>query len=150
METTFNVDAFQNAQFNDANSTEYVPVPVGEFPAVVDKQAIRTAKSSVILDVTWKIDDEGVAKETGMANPTVRQSIFLDIGENGNLEFGKGKNVQLGRLREALGQNVAGTPWSFNHLVGAVAKVRIAHRADTTSVPGSTILRAEVAGVTKL
>ncbi|HYE38169.1 hypothetical protein [Methylocaldum sp.] len=149
-DTTFNVDAFQNAQFSDANSTEYVPVPVGEFPAVIDKQAIRQAKQSIILDVTWKIDSEEVARETGIENPTVRQSIFLDVNENGNLEFGKGKNVQLGRLREALGQNVAGQPWTFSHLVGQVAKVRIAHRADTTSTPGNTIMRAEVAGVTKL
>jgi hypothetical protein len=148
--STFDVNAFQTAQFTDANSTQYVPVPEGEYVAVVEKQTIRQAKSSVILDVTWKIDDAGDAEATGMANPQVRQSIFLDVGENGNLEFGKGKNVALGRLREALGQNVSGQPWTFQHLVGQLAKVRVVHRADTTSTPGETIMRAEIGGVTKL
>ena len=42
--------------------------------------------------------------------------------------MGKGKNVALGRLREALGQNTPGKPWSFGMLVGQVAKVAVKHR----------------------
>lgn len=151
MDTTFNVEAFENSQFTDANSTEYVPVPVGEYTGVVDKYKIRsTDKGFVLLDVTWKIDDATVAEETGMENPTIRQSLFLDISDSGGLEFGKGKNVALGRLREALNQNKSGEPWTFGMLVGQVAKIAVTHRADTKTEPGKTIMRAEVSGVTSL
>lgn len=148
--STFDVNAFQNAQFTDANSTEYVPVPEGEFLAVVDKYDIRPLSTgSVVMDVTWKIDDATVAAETGMDNPTVRQTVWLDINESGSLEFAKGKNVGLGRLREALGQNLSGQAWSFGMILGQVAKVRVSHRPDTKTAPGTTIIRADVAAVTK-
>ena len=128
VDSTFNVDTFQNTEIEGANSTEFTPVPEGEFVASVSKFAIRQAKQSVILDLTWGIDDAGVAAETGIDNPSVRQSIFLDVSDSGGLEGGKGKNVQLGRLREALNQNQNGQPWSFGQLIGQVAKVSIKHR----------------------
>lgn len=147
--STFDVNAFQNSQYAEASSTEYVPVPEGEYPAVIDKYAIREAKGNVILDLTWKIDDADVAAETGLDNPQVRQSIFLDVDENsGTLAFGKGKNVQLGRLREALNQNTSGQPWSFGMLLGQVAKIRTKHRIDSSS--GTDITRVDVNAVVGL
>lgn len=149
--STFDVNAFQNAQFDEASSTTYTPVPEGEFNAVIDKQEIRTtSKGNVILDLTWKIDDATVAAETGMDNPSVRQSIFLDVSESGSLEFGKGKNVNLGRLREALGQNQSGQPWSFGHLLGQVAKVRVKHRIVRDDTSGEDRTYTDIAGVTKV
>jgi hypothetical protein len=149
--STFDVNAFQNAQFTEASSTEFTPIPEGEFNAVVDKQDIRTTtKGQVILDVTWKIDDATVAAETGLPNPTVRQSVFLDVADNGGLEFGKGKNVSLGRLREALGQNQSGQPWSFGMLLGQVAKVRVKHRIVRDESTGEDRTYSDIAGVTKI
>lgn len=147
--STFDVNAFQNSQYTDSSSTEYVPVPEGEFTAVVEKYAIRDPKGNVILDITWKIDDADVAAETGIDNPQVRQSIFLDVDEtSGTLMFGKGKNVQLGRLREALHQNTSGQPWSFGMLLGQVAKIRTKHRIDSSS--GTDITRVDVTAVVGL
>lgn len=149
--STFDVANFENAQFTESNSTTYTPVPEGEFNAVIDKKEIRnTAKGQVILDVTWKIDDAEVAEVTGMANPTVRQSIFLDVSENGSLDFGKGKNIALGRLREALGQNQSGQPWGFGLLLGQVAKVRIKHRIVRDESTGEDRTYTDVSGVAKL
>lgn len=148
--STFDPAAFQNTQFAEANSTTYVPIPEGEFMAVVSKQDIRpTSKGQVILDVTWKIDDATVAAETGLAEPTVRQSIFLDMSESGGLDFGKGKNVALGRLREALGQNKSGAPWSFGHLLGQVAKIRVKQRIVPAEDGGEDRTYTDVTGVTK-
>jgi len=149
--STFDANNFQNAQFTEASSTDFTPVPEGEFTAVVDKQAIRTTtKGQVLLDLTWKIDDADVAKETGMANPTVRQSIFLDVTDAGGLEFGKGKNVSLGRLREALGQNQNGKPWSFGMLLGQVATVRVKHRLVRDEATGEDRTYTDIAGVAKI
>lgn len=144
MESTFDVNSIQNAQFTDANSTTYTPIPEGEFKAIVDKQAIRQAKDSLILDITWKIDDPVVAEATGIETPSCRQSIFLDVAENGTIDFGKGKNINLGRLREALGQNRSGAPWSFGMLVGQIAKVKTKQRKDGENI------YTDVTAVTKL
>jgi len=65
--------------------------------------------------------------------PKVRQSLMLDVRADGALEFGKGKNVGLGRVREALGQNSTGRPWSFPMLGGQLAKVKVKHRLDTAT-----------------
>jgi len=130
--STFDVNAFQNATFTESNSTTYTPVPEGEYPAAIreaDDIKIRaTEKGSVILDIKWTIDDASVTAVTGFETNTVRQSIFLDVTANGGLDFAKGKNIQLGRLREAVKQNQAGQPWTFGSLVGAVARVTVKHR----------------------
>ena len=62
-----------------------------------------------------------------MDEPTARQTIWLDVNEQGGLVFGKNKNVSLGKLRDALGQNT-GAPWSPTHLIGQPATVLIKHR----------------------
>jgi hypothetical protein len=138
------------SQFTDANETEFKAVPEGEYQAVVKKvecnawQAKDGSRSGLKLDLTWTIDDESVRQATGMAEPSVSQSLMLDMTESGALAVGTNKNVNLGRLREALGQNVSGRPWSPNMLQGQVARVAVKHRLweDKTF--------AEVKGVTKL
>lgn len=129
----FDEDAFMSSTSEGEMSTEFTPVPVGEYSAVVKKVGTRSGEgegekgSWAMLDVTWAIDDAGVTEITGMDNPSVRQSIFLDITESGGLDYGKGKNIGLGRLREALGQNT-GAAWSPSMLEGNVATVLVDHR----------------------
>ena len=127
----FDPDQFMNAETEGEISTEFTPVPEGEYNALITGVNARSTSSEkgeyVILDVTWAIDDAQVSEAVGMDNPTVRQSIFLDTTESGGLDLSKGKNIQLGRLREAVGQNDPG-PWAPSRLEGNVAKVRVAHR----------------------
>lgn len=127
----FDEDAFMSSTSEGEMSTEMIPVPVGEYQAVVKKVATRSGSSEkgdwAVLDVTWSIDDAEVTAVTGMDSPSVRQSIFLDVSESGGLDLGKGKNVGLGRLREALGQNT-GAAWSPSMLEGNVATVMVEHR----------------------
>lgn len=129
--STFNPVQFENTEFTDALDTTIVPVPEGDFPAVVKKYEIRTTqKGQVILDVSWTINDPEVTAATGRDENVVRQSLFLDITDHGTLDMSKGKNVQLGRLREAFGQNKPGKPWRFGDIVGQAALVKVTQRVN--------------------
>lgn len=124
---TFNPDTFLNTQVDAPLSTEYVPIPEGEYNAVIEKVDPRTVgqESKPVLDVVWRID----APEVEDAHEkSVRQTIWLDVTAQGNLDLSKGKNVQLGRLRDAVGQNVPGQAWMPSMLVGNVARIFVKHR----------------------
>lgn len=128
--SSFNLTALQNIELTEAFDTTFVPVPENEdgYVAVITKYELKAPKSSVILDITWEIDDAGVTAVTGREKNSVRQSIFLDMTDHGTLDAGKGKNVGLGKLREALGQNQKGKPWSFGSLVGACGRIFVKQR----------------------
>jgi len=127
--STFDPDLFMNTQTTDANDTKFVPIPEGEYPAYVDNIEARRAGDKPVLELKWVINDEGVRAETGLEKPMVRQTIWLDLTEQGGLDSGKGKNIGLGKVREALGQNQSGRPWSPGMLIGANAFVKVGHRA---------------------
>lgn len=148
--SAFNPDSFMNASVTDANDTQYVPVPEGEFQATVDKVEAKVVGQDTprpIINVTWKTSDPAVQNVTGRAENSVRQTIWLDVTESGGLDFGKGKNIGLGKLREALGQNKPGQSWAPGMLVGGVAKIKVKHSIDKRD--GVTV-NAEVSAVTKL
>jgi len=121
---SFNAEEFMQAQTEESTSTEYVPVPEGEFNAVIHEVKGREANGNPIMDVTWKIDAPGNEEAN---EKQARQSIFLDISDGGALLSGKGQNVQLGRLRDAVGQNTPGQPWAPSMLEGQVAVITIKH-----------------------
>ncbi len=123
----FDSDTFMSATVEGENSTVFIPVPEGEFQALAEKVESRNANGYVILDVTWSIDDDSVVTATGRDKNTARQSIFLDMTDAGGIDMGQGKNIQLGKLREAIGQNGPGA-WSPSMILGNVAKIRVAHR----------------------
>ena len=139
----FDTESFLNQQVEGEMSTEFTPVPEGEYTGIVKDVKARQAKDSHLMDVVWEIDDEEARRVTGMEHPTVRQTIFLDLTDNGGLDLGKGKNIALGRLRDALNQNGPGA-WSPAMLLGQAAKVRVEHRL----YEGRTF--ADVKGVAKL
>lgn len=146
--STFNPDTFLNTEVSSANATAYVPVAEGEFTGSIKKIAPRVLTDGrAVLDVTWVVDDETTRQETGMAEPTVRQTIWLDLNESGSLDFGKGRNVGLGRLRDALGQNESGKPWQPGMLVGGVAKIKVTHSIDKRD---NETIQANVASIAKL
>lgn len=138
-QTAFDPLAFTTS---DAGSTEYVVIPEGEYVAAIkrlgdkDGNILRiTDKGNVILDVLWNIDDQEVLKQMDLKEYTIRQSIFLDMTEDGmGLDMGKGKNRQLWLLREAVGQNQAGKKWNMGMLLGSVAKIKVKHRIDDGNI----------------
>jgi hypothetical protein len=137
----FNPEQFLDQQIVESNSTQSVPVPVGEFLSVASEVKSRQwtakddpSKTGIALDIIWNIDDASVKELLGREKVTVKQGIMLDINEAGQLDMGKGRNVGLGRLREALGLNVPGQPFSFNMIPGRVAKISISHRIDGENI----------------
>jgi len=128
---SFDPELFMSTSVDAEMATKYDPVPEGEYTGVIKSVAIRNPKENmVILDVTWDIDDPALAERLGRESVTVRQSVFLDISDSGGIAVGPNKNVGLGRLREAVGQNNPG-PWSPAMLEGAgPARITVEHRID--------------------
>lgn len=154
MTSVFDPAAFTNLTINDASSTVLVPVPVGEYVALVEKAECRSwqskdgSQSGLTLDVIWEIQDESVKQLLERQKVTVKQGVMLDLTDDGKgLAMGKGKNVTLGRLREACGKNVPGQAFSFPMLTGCMAKVSVSHRTDPNK---PDVIYAEVKQVAKL
>lgn len=128
---TFNADTFMNTAVEGAMDTKVVPIPEDEYEATIENFSVRqfegkridenTGQNQILtsLDIIWLINNPQVAADLGRDRLTVRGSMFLDMTPEGTLDMGKGKNVSLGRLREALGQNDPGRPWAPGMLKGA-------------------------------
>ena len=134
--STFDPNTFLSATYDEANDTKTIPVPAGEYLALAEKVDVKAwstkdgSKSGVKLEIVWDIQNEEVKSLLGRDKVTSRQQIMLDTTEAGGLDFSKGKNVALGRLREATGTNVAGEPFGFPMLQGRMATVVVSHRID--------------------
>lgn len=131
--SAFDPTTFMQTAINEPNDTKFESCPPGEFNAVISKIEIKeiTSKKSGKLvypcELTWNVLDEKVKAELGRDNVTVRQSLWIDFTDSGSLDMGKGKNVGLGKLREALGMN--GPGFSFAKLEGAgPARISVAER----------------------
>jgi hypothetical protein len=154
MTQMFDPNTFLEMTTTDANSTVAVPVPAREYIAIVEEVKARPwqaaddpSKAGMSLDVTWLIDDAAVKAELERDKVTVKQSLFLDVTPEGGLDMGKGKNVGLGRLREALDLNAPGQPFGFRMLPGRAAKIVVSHRTDPKR---PEVIYAEVKAVAKL
>lgn len=131
MTSPFDPNLFLTQTVDGEMQTKFTPVPEGEYVAAIDDVKLRQEKTFVIADVLWNILDDTVKATLGMNKVIVRQSIFLDIDDSGRLSKDPNKNIQLGRIREALGQNSPGVPWSIVMLKGAgPVKARVSIRVD--------------------
>lgn len=137
----FDPTAFLDQSIEGQLDTKITPCPEGEFIAVIENVNPRPwaskdgTKAGVVLDVLWAIDDQGVKQQLGREKILVKQGIMLDLDATGQrLDVSRGKNVNLGRLREALDMNNPGQPFSFNMLPGRAARVKVTHRIDGEDV----------------
>lgn len=143
-QSAFDKEAYLNQEFNQESATKYLNAPPGEYEAMleaVDIQEMERKDASnsdnqqpymTILNVTHRLIGEKAEEAKQTTNwpegkPFLaRQSIFLDLdgadgklSTGGILSFGPGRNVPLGRLREATGTNRPGETFSFKRMVGA-------------------------------
>lgn len=148
----FDPNTFASMTYTETNSTESIPVPAQVYPAIIDSKKLEQwqkkdgSASGMKLIVNWLVTDPSVKEVTGREKNLVRQDIMLDLTEAGMLDMGKGMNVQLGRLRAAVGLNVPGEPFGFDMLGGRQAQIQVSHRAGEK--PGE--IYAEVKGVAAL
>lgn len=155
MQSAFDPKAFLDVQTTEQGSTISVPIPVGEKLAVVEKVDTRTwqskdgSKSGLALDVTWLIDDPATKALLGRDKVVVTQGLMIDLTESGAIDMGKGRNIALNRVRESVGLNEPGKPFSFRMLEGKVAKVVIGHRpSERPQDPPGTVF-SDVVGVVR-
>jgi len=152
---SFDANDFLNATINDSNDTKLIAPPEnmsGEgYMILAEKVDVQSwqkrddpSKGGLRLDIQWEIQDEGVKSFCGRDKILCKQGIMLDLTDSGQLDMGKGKNIGLGKLREALGLNNPGQPFSFSMIQGRLAKGFVAHR-----VVGDAVY-AEIKRVVKL
>lgn len=147
----FDEQSFLNSQTQSATSTKRIPIPVGTYDAVISDVKVRAnvagkkdpTKSynflDYVLDLVLTPEAQAVMETT---EATIRRnySIIVELNESGTgLASGKGKNISLGKFREALNQNEDGKPWSPRTPVGKMVKAIIVHQNDEAGDPRDQI-----------
>jgi hypothetical protein len=130
----FDPATFLDATLPGANSTKFEVIPAGTYRAfisdlefkngTVQKEGENYGKPWYSLSIKWQLEDEGLKAQLGRPTITAYQSLMLDVTSEG-LDMGKGKNVRLGKLREAIGLNSG--PVQFSAFKGRPATVQVTH-----------------------
>lgn len=133
--SAFDPKQFLDVTFNQASSTIRVPVDAGTHLAVIEGVDIRSGnkdgKDWAFLDVTYNIDSPDLKAKLGRDKITLTQGVSLDFTKEGGLDFTKGRNVMLGRLRDSVGLNGDGQPFGFRMLIGKPLKIVVTHTPST-------------------
>lgn len=134
----FNADTFLNATVQAAMDTAVTPIPEGDFPFQISKVEINsgTIKNGDRAGKTWAqlkmrclCLDPNVAAELGREEANQNMFVFLDLTEDeSGLDIGTGKNVDLGKLREAVGQNDEDEEWMPSMLQGGTFLGTVKHK----------------------
>jgi hypothetical protein len=163
---SFDPEQFMRQVVDAPLETEFTMVPQGEYLAAIDdfdRDAIEP------IDFTYKrgpnagspgrmfkltlpfiINDEAVKRELGRDKVVVTKQIILDVDDKDGLAVGTNKNIELGRIRDAVGQNKNGAPWSILDLRGAgPVMVKVAH-IEFDRKDGSKGKRAEIERVVRV
>lgn len=152
----FDVNNFMSAVMTEVNDTKIIPCPAGEFHVLIEKvepksgtigKGDRTGETWASLQLTMSVEDEAVKTFCARDKVLLSHGVMLDLTPSGGIDMGKGKNLGLGRLRDACDLNSPGQPFSPTMIVGKRVKVAVKH------VPGyrdPTTLVAEVAGIIKI
>lgn len=137
----FDPDVFMKQTVDAQLDTVIQQCPEGEYKAMIDDfdaSAFRTfpdkknpGREYTVFGPPFVIQDNAVAATLGRDKVVVfHKGMFIDIDATGGLDSSKGKNVDLGRLRDAVGQNKPG-PWTFDALKGAgPVIVKVIHESD--------------------
>lgn len=144
MTDTFDPDAFMNSNVDAPMATALQSVPEGEYTAMIgdfDSAAFRQvqvtnrttglSQERPVLDVPFLIQDDALKAKLQREQVTHKETFWLDLTADGRLDTGPDRNVRLGQLRAALGQNAAGVPWSPSMLrnMGPV-RIKIVQTSD--------------------
>jgi hypothetical protein len=142
----FDPESFMNQNVDAPMATTLQSVPEGEYTAMIgdfDSSAFRTvtitnkqsglSQERPVLDVPFIIDDAALKAKLQRETVTHKETFWLDITADGRLDTGPDRNVRLGQLRAALGQNDPGSPWTPSQLrnMGPV-RIKIATTPDKT------------------
>lgn len=139
---SFDPNAFMNMPAEPMKTT-YENVKEGEYVFMIEEVKFEEMKwtdkntgeprSAPLMRLNCvMMDSKGGAEEKarlGRDKIIVRADMTIDTNSSGGFDFGPNKNVKLGQLRAALGQNNAGwTPAALQNAGPFIGKVT--HRAD--------------------
>lgn len=136
----FDPNKFLEQSTDKAMQTSMSPCPEGEYLAQVEKveafpvkerETQQVRSDAFRLQITWDILDQDLLDSLDRKAMTVRQSIFIDLDDDGSFADGKDKNVGLGKLRAAVNQNSG--PWQPNDLIGQQGIIKVGHRPNPTN-----------------
>ena len=161
----FDADTFMQQTIDAPLETEFRSVPEGEYQAMIGdftsealevfeftyKQGPRAGQPGSMTKFTcpFTTQDPKAIADLGRDTATVDMQMILDIGSDGGLDFGPNKNISLGRLRAAVGQNNPG-PWTISQLRNAgPLLIKVVHKQFKRK-DGSDGKRAEVERVAPL
>lgn len=136
----FNVAEFMNENIDAQFDTAIIPIPEGEHIGQIgtDEKAVEISygisqknnKPWMRADIRVHLTDPNLAiqlqRQEGQ-EIVARYGLMIDLDEQGKLDTRPQRNVNLGKLRDAVGQNQAG-PWNFSQLKGRPIKVKIKHK----------------------
>lgn len=158
--TPFDASAFLDQTVDGPLSTSITPCPEGEYKMMISADGDITSwfgeakwekngvqHSSPIATIPVEVLDDAVRAKLGREKVMSRIKMFLDMTPDNKLDTSEGKNVRLGALRAALGQN-EGAGWTFAKLRGAGPFIgRVTQRSDAKD---PSIKYDEVSRVSKL
>lgn len=152
----FDADAFLNQTVAGPLSTSVTPCPEGEYKAMIDDgdkwitfSGGTSEKGNVWnkANILFSILDDGVKAALKREKVLVPMNCFLDLTDSGTMDTSEGKNISIGKLRDAAGQ-MQDSSWMMGKLKGAGPfMVKVSQRADQKD---PTIKYAEVTRIAKI
>lgn len=132
---SFDAQALLNATTAEANSTKLLPAPVGDYVGQVSKVDVKSGVSKSTGEVWCRLEltlesEDPKLEQIGMRKKNFRADALLELTPMGTIDTGQGKNVALGRMREAAGLNQPGQPFSLGMFQGQVFKFTVEHQPD--------------------
>jgi hypothetical protein len=129
----FDARQFLNQTVSTSMATSVKPPPEGEWKAMVSTQipieewfgeatwkdkSTGQDKTTPTVKIPFEIVDDTARALAQREKIIVYYDCFLDLNPDGTLATGDDKNVRIGALREALGQNQE-SDWTFQRFFGA-------------------------------
>jgi hypothetical protein len=161
----FDASEFMQTQMDKPLETEYTLVPIGEYMMTIDD---FTKDAFEVIDFTYKqgplagtpgsmtkvtlpfiVQDDRVKRELQRDKVTVSKQLILEFEDDGKtIASGPNKNIELGRIRAAVGQDKG--PWSFAMLRGAGPLMGKVTHVEYQRKDGTKGKRAEIERVTRI
>lgn len=130
-----NTEEFLQTTTEGALDDHLDPCPPGEWLFIAGKPSIasfvfksgeREGETGYRMVLPWACQAQEVLTQLDRERVTVTQSVLLDLTDDQTgLDMGKGKNITLGQIRTALGQNEPGSDWSPAMIEGQPAVLKI-------------------------
>lgn len=141
MSTSFDPQAFLDLPIDQAFERR-PPLPVKDYPAIIQDVTARpwqskdkynadgSPKAGIAYDVSLQVQIPlDVKDQLGLKTETMqmKDSIMLDLNEQGGLSTEPGANRQLRQYREALDMNKPGVTFRARDMIGRTVLLRIKH-----------------------